>query len=239
MRSDFVANVSHEIRSPLTALSGFVESLQDSEGIDEDTRDLFLGLMAKETERMKNLVSDLLSLLNVEVKESRVLTNSVNVAQVLEQANEAVSVLVDRRGKRLDLDIEYELPPILGKIDDLVRVFINLLENALNYSSDNGSVYLTANAVRKDNPLKKPAICITVRDEGEGAAGLAAQLTLNPLEAVTTITTQIVTLLTGDQEFDSAKTLSAFALGLLLFVLTLILNVISLRIVKKSREQYD
>lgn len=71
------------------------------------------------------------------------------------------------------------------------------------------------------------------------AAGLAAQLTLNPLEAVTTITTQIVTLLTGDQEFDSAKTLSAFALGLLLFVLTLILNVIALRIVKKFREQYD
>jgi phosphate transport system permease protein len=71
------------------------------------------------------------------------------------------------------------------------------------------------------------------------AAGLAAQMTLNPLEAVTTITVQIVTLLTGDQEFDSAKTLSAFALGLLLFVLTLCLNVIALHIVKKYREQYD
>ena len=71
------------------------------------------------------------------------------------------------------------------------------------------------------------------------AAGLAAQLTLNPLEAVTTITVQIVTLLTGDQEFDSAKTLSAFALGLLLFILTLCLNVVALHIVKKYREQYD
>lgn len=70
------------------------------------------------------------------------------------------------------------------------------------------------------------------------AAGLAAQMTLNPLEAVTTITVQIVTLLTGDQEFDSAKTLSAFALGLLLFVLTLCLNVVALHIVKKYREQY-
>jgi phosphate transport system permease protein len=71
------------------------------------------------------------------------------------------------------------------------------------------------------------------------AAGLAAQMTLNPLEAVTTITVQIVTLLTGDQEFDSAKTLSAFALGLLLFVLTLCLNIVALHIVKKYREQYD
>ena len=71
------------------------------------------------------------------------------------------------------------------------------------------------------------------------AAGLAAQLSLNPFEAVTTITVQIVTLLTGDQEFESAKTLSAFALGLLLFVLTLCLNVLALHIVKKYREEYD
>ena len=71
------------------------------------------------------------------------------------------------------------------------------------------------------------------------AAGMAAKLTLNPLDAVTTITVQIVALLTGDQAFDSAKTLSTFALGLLLFILTLGLNVIALSIVKKYREHYD
>lgn len=71
------------------------------------------------------------------------------------------------------------------------------------------------------------------------AAGLAANLTFNPLEAVTTVTVQIVTLLTGDQEFDSAKTLAAFALGLALFVITLILNVFALHIVRKYREQYE
>lgn len=71
------------------------------------------------------------------------------------------------------------------------------------------------------------------------AAGLAANLTVNPLEAVTTVTVQIVTLLTGDQEFDSAKTLAAFALGLMLFITTLILNIIALKIVRKYREQYD
>jgi len=71
------------------------------------------------------------------------------------------------------------------------------------------------------------------------AAGLAANLTANPLEAVTTVTVQIVTLLVGDQEFDSAKTLAAFALGLVLFVITLGLNVIALRVVQKYREKYD
>ncbi|MGI9262525.1 MAG: phosphate ABC transporter permease subunit PstC [Woeseiaceae bacterium] len=71
------------------------------------------------------------------------------------------------------------------------------------------------------------------------AAGLAANLTANPFEAVTTVTVQIVTLLVGDQEFDSAKTLAAFALGLMLFVVTLFLNVIGLSVVRKYREQYD
>lgn len=71
------------------------------------------------------------------------------------------------------------------------------------------------------------------------AAGMAAKLSLNPLDAVTTITVQIVALLTGDQEFDSAKTLSAFALGLFLFIITLCINVVALHIVRKYQEQYD
>jgi len=71
------------------------------------------------------------------------------------------------------------------------------------------------------------------------AAGLSANLTINPLEAVTTVTVQIVTLLTGDQEFDSPKTLAAFALGLGLFVITLMLNFVALHIIRKYREQYE
>ena len=71
------------------------------------------------------------------------------------------------------------------------------------------------------------------------AAGLAANLTANPLEAVTTVTVQIVTLLVGDQEFDSAKTLAAFALGLALFLVTLALNAIALEVVRRYREQYE
>ena len=71
------------------------------------------------------------------------------------------------------------------------------------------------------------------------AAGLAANLTANPLNSVTTVTVQIVTLLVGDQEFDSPKTLAAFALGLVLFVATLSLNIVALYVARKYREQYD
>ena len=71
------------------------------------------------------------------------------------------------------------------------------------------------------------------------AAGMSAKLTANPFEAVTTVTVQIVTLLVGDQEFDNPKTLAAFALGLELFILTLFLNLMALRIVQKYREKYE
>jgi phosphate transport system permease protein len=71
------------------------------------------------------------------------------------------------------------------------------------------------------------------------AAGLIAKMTIDPLDSVTTVTVQIVTLLIGDTEFDNPKTLAAFALGLVLFVVTLCLNVVALRIVQKYREKYD
>jgi phosphate transport system permease protein len=71
------------------------------------------------------------------------------------------------------------------------------------------------------------------------AAGLSANLTFNPLKTVTTVTVQIVTLLVGDQEFESPKTLAAFALGLLLFLVTLFLNFIALHVVRRYREQYE
>lgn len=71
------------------------------------------------------------------------------------------------------------------------------------------------------------------------AAGIIASLTLNPLQPVTTVTVQIVTLLIGDTEFDNPKTLAAFALGLMLFLSTLVLNIIAMRIVQRYREQYE
>ena len=71
------------------------------------------------------------------------------------------------------------------------------------------------------------------------AAGLSAKLTANPFASVTTVTVQIVQLLTGDQEFDSAKTLAAFALGLVLFLITLALNLIALHVVRRFREAYE
>ena len=95
-------------------------------------------------------------------------------------------------------------------------------------------IFNIAQAIPGD-PVKNTWACKNTRGAGEGSA----KLTANPLEAVTTITVQIVTLLVGDQEFDSPKTLAAFALGLVLFFVTLLLNIVALYVVRKYREQYE
>jgi two-component system, OmpR family, phosphate regulon sensor histidine kinase PhoR len=170
MRSDFVANVSHEIRSPLTAISGFVETLQGPARHDPGARDLFLGLMAKEAARVNNLVADLLSLSKVEVKERRALKKHAAPDKVVDQAVAAVSQLARMRGKTLEPRIDQNLPEILGQHDDLVRVLINLLENAINYSRDGARIRLTAGIAPNPNPLARKAIFISIRDQGHGIA---------------------------------------------------------------------
>ena len=168
MRSDFVANVSHEIRSPLTAIAGFVETLQGDAKDDPDAGKLFLSLMEKEVDRMTNLVADLLSLSKVEAKERRAPKNPLDMNLAIQQAVESVGRLSAKRGKHLDCQVEPDLPPILGKRDDIARVLINLLENAINYSRDNGIITVVAKSVSPTNPLGVNAVCVSVTDEGEG-----------------------------------------------------------------------
>lgn len=168
MRSDFVANVSHEIRSPLTAISGFVETLQDNASEDPEAREIFLNLMEKEVGRMTNLVSDLLSLSKVEAKERRAPKNPLDPGQTIHQAIESVTTLAHKRGKHIEYRVDSDLPPVLGKRDDLARALINLLENAINYSRENGTVTITAKPVGPTNPLGVNGVSIAIQDQGEG-----------------------------------------------------------------------
>ena len=122
MRSDFVANVSHEIRSPLTAISGFVETLQGDASDDPDASKLFLGLMEKEVARMTNLVSDLLSLSKVEAKERRAPKNPLDVNQTIQQSGRiGLRPGQINAAKQLEIDVTPNLPSIRGKRDDLAR----------------------------------------------------------------------------------------------------------------------
>lgn len=170
MRIGFVANVSHEIRSPLTAISGFVETLQGPAIDDAAVRTRFLGMMAKEVTRMTNLVSDLLSLSQVEAKERRVLKKKVDMISVIEQSVQSATPMAQKWGKSLSVTTDTEFPTVMGRQDDLVRVLINLLENAVHYSKQDGQIHLKAHVDRGDNPLGKNAVSISVTDDGDGIA---------------------------------------------------------------------
>nr|VFK80022.1 MAG: phosphate ABC transporter membrane protein 1, PhoT family (TC 3.A.1.7.1) [Candidatus Kentron sp. SD] len=169
-----------------------------------------------------------------------------------------VAPLIRELGTDLGLDVASESALAAGLVMGIMIIpFVSSLSddviNAVPQSMRDGSLALGAThseTVRRVLiPAALPGIIGSIllavsRAIGETmivvmAAGLVANLTANPLEAVTTVTTQIVTLLVGDQEFDSPKTSAAFALGLLLFVVTLILNIIALHVVRKYREQYE
>ncbi|MBV7434141.1 phosphate ABC transporter permease subunit PstC [Cardiobacteriaceae bacterium TAE3-ERU3] len=169
-----------------------------------------------------------------------------------------VAPLVRSLGQSVGLDVASESALAAGLVMGIMIIpFISSLSddviNAVPQSLREGSYGLGATKSETIKRVLLPAalpgivsavILAASRAIGETmivvmAAGLSANLTFNPFEAVTTVTVQIVTLLTGDQEFDSAKTLSAFALGLTLFVITFLLNVFALHIVKKYREQYE
>ncbi len=169
-----------------------------------------------------------------------------------------IGPLLRRLGESIGLDVASESALAAGLVMGVMIIpFVSSLSddvmNAVPQSLRDGSYALGATKSETIRKVVFPAalpgiagalLLAVSRAIGETmivvmAAGLAANLTVNPLQAVTTVTVQIVTLLVGDQEFDSPKTLAAFALGLLLFAVTLCLNVIALKIVRKYREQYD
>jgi phosphate transport system permease protein len=170
----------------------------------------------------------------------------------------SVAPLVRAFGERLGLDVASESALAAGSVmgvmivpfvsslsDDVIKAVPQALREASLGLGATPSETIRRVVLPAALPGIVGAVLLAVsRAVGETmivvmAAGLSAKLTANPLEAVTTVTVQIVTLLVGDQEFDSAKTLSAFALGLTLFVVTLALNAIALEIVRRNREQYE
>ena len=168
MRSDFVANVSHEIRSPLTAISGFIETLQGPAGDDIDKRSKFLGVVEKETQRVKNLVADLLSLSQVEAKEKRSISTMVDPNILLQGAFDAMQPFATAANKQLKLNIHNVLPQLSGNQENLHRVLINLIENAINYSDDAETISIEAALTENENDFALPALKISIVDKGEG-----------------------------------------------------------------------
>lgn len=168
MRADFIANASHELRSPLASLIGFIETLKGPAKDDVEARGRFLGIMHTEAARMARLIDDLLSLSRVEVEERIPPRDAVDLGTVIRGAMDLLSVRAKETGARLELDCPADVPPVLGDADQLAQVFRNLIENAIRYGRAGGHIAVIVRAVDRIPDRGVPGVAACVADESDG-----------------------------------------------------------------------
>jgi two-component system phosphate regulon sensor histidine kinase PhoR len=168
MRRDFVANVSHELRTPLTALMGFIETLQGPAREDVNVRDRFLSIMAGEANRMNRLVGDLLSLNRVESEERVRPVEKVDLTGHIRSTLNSLQTVAENMGTSLHFDAPEEPVEVTGDADQLRQVLTNLVENAIKYGGENGSVTIGLTQCDRDPAVRAAAARIQVTDTGPG-----------------------------------------------------------------------
>ena len=167
---DFVANVSHELKTPLTSIQGFSQAILDGTAEDEINRQRAVQIISSEANRMSRLVDELLDLARIESGQIKMMRERVDLIQVLETCIEKSTLRAQENNVTLTLDTSV-LPPITGDKDRLAQVFTNLLDNALKHTPPTGKVTVKARETSTCMPKRTtpvPAIEITVTDSGVG-----------------------------------------------------------------------
>jgi two-component system, OmpR family, phosphate regulon sensor histidine kinase PhoR len=167
MRADFVANASHELRTPLAALLGFIETLQGSAREDPKARERFLSIMQEQARRMARLIDDLLSLSRIELNAHRRPDTPVDLVPIIRQVSDGLESLARDRGVTVEIENAGAMT-VLGDHDELVRVFENLVENALKYGAAGRRVDIKLSPGSSADG--EPEARVSVRDYGPGIA---------------------------------------------------------------------
>ncbi|HEU0081755.1 MAG TPA: histidine kinase dimerization/phospho-acceptor domain-containing protein, partial [Bradyrhizobium sp.] len=168
MRADFVANASHELRTPLAALSGFIDTLQGPAKDDAKARGRFLGIMHAQATRMARLIDDLLSLSRVELSAHVRPDTEVDLVPIIRQVADGLEPLAGERQVEVEIDLPTAPVAIAGDREELLRLFENLIENALKYGASGGRVVVSL--MQAASPDGAPEIRVMVRDFGPGIA---------------------------------------------------------------------
>lgn len=142
-RADFLANASHELRTPLTAIGGFIETMRGPAKDDRDAWDGFLEIMAQQTERMKRLVADLLSLSRIEFSEHRAPKTEVELVGLVRETSKALTPLAEEAGIKLIFHAPNETVRAIADDDEIAQVVQNLGSNAIKYAGEAGEVEIS------------------------------------------------------------------------------------------------
>ncbi len=161
IRKEFVANVSHELKTPLTSISGFIETLQDGAAEDPEIRTKFIDIIAIETSRLKRLIQDLLVLSDIESKRSTG-HSRFNISKAVESTLTTLNPIAEDKDIEIITDMD-ETAEISGSADRFRQMMVNLVENAIKYSDEHSHVWV--NVCREDGK-----ITVSVKDEGIGIA---------------------------------------------------------------------
>lgn len=149
-RADFLANASHELRTPLTSIAGFIETMQGPAADDKDSWDRFLAIMHTQTERMRRLIADLLSLSRIELDEHRPPSEQHDVGSIAEDVIDALRVLAEEKGLKIELEKPDTALPVIAVRDELIQVVQNLTDNAMKYAPTGSAVRVSIG--RSDGP---------------------------------------------------------------------------------------
>jgi len=168
MRVDFIANASHELRSPLAALLGFIETLRGSASDDMETQKKFLAIMQSEAERMTNLIDDLLSLSQVEFTEHLQPIQDVEVNSILNSAVDSLQGESKKRRIKLEISIDSDIRNVIGDENQLRQVIQNLLDNSLKYSDHNSMVKIIAKNIDRVPQSNVSGVSIAIKDKSDG-----------------------------------------------------------------------
>ena len=168
MRSDFVTNASHELRTPLASLIGFIDTLRGPAADDPPAQRRFLGIMAEQGARMHRLIDDLLSLSRIELSEHLPPGERVDLAVLARSVAAGFEPRLAGGKLRLAIDLAAGLPPVAGDADQLAQVLNNLIDNAVKYGGEAGTVRLAVERPAGPRWPVVPGVLVTVSDEGPG-----------------------------------------------------------------------
>lgn len=163
MRKDFIANVSHELRTPLTAVKGYIETLLDPQFLTMERVRQFLPVIFEHTERLHNLMLDLLSLSRLESPNTHIEISPIPLAEQLHDAIENVLPLARMKGVEITYEQPDETLQVMANTEHMERILVNLLDNAIKYSDPNG-------AIKVWTERKGDTVWTHVKDEGQGIA---------------------------------------------------------------------
>jgi two-component system, OmpR family, phosphate regulon sensor histidine kinase PhoR len=165
IRSDFIANVSHNLKTPLVSIKGFLETIEDSAKDDPLSQKKFIEIMKLEANKMETLIEDLLTLSRIEQQEHILINNKVNIKKIIEDVAVLISKRIKKKKISLKVDLDEDQKFVIGDPEKLSILFLNLIDNAIKFSNPLKTIEIK---ILKVDEIFKKFISISIIDEGIG-----------------------------------------------------------------------